>query len=259
MADRTTEARIDLFLTELRLPSIRRGYAKIAKQIGQSGGDYITFLHALLEEEVSNRRVRRVDRRLKEARFPQIKELTDLDEKALPDGVSLPQLYELAKGDYIDDRANVIAIGSSGTGKTHISIALGVEACRQGRRVRCYTAAELVSELQEAQDQHQLHRYLKRLAAVDLVVIDELGYLPVTEHGAELLFQAFSVRHERGSVVVNSNLAFSDWTQVFKTERLAVAMLDRVTHRAHILEMNGESYRLRSARRRAKTKRSAAV
>lgn len=256
MADRTTDARIDLFLAELRLPSIRKGYAKIAKQIAQSGGDFFAFLHALLEEEVNDRRSRRIERYLKDARFPQIKELADLDEKALPKGVTLQQLFELAKGDYIDARENVIAIGSSGTGKTHISIALGVEACRQSRRVRFATAAELVSELDEAQEQHQLHRYLKRFAALDLVIVDELGYLPVTEHGAELLFQAFSARHERGSVIVNSNLAFSEWAQVFKTERLAVAMLDRVTHQARILEMNGESYRLRSAKRRAQASRS---
>lgn len=258
MAERTTEARIDLFLSELRLPSIKKGYPKIAKQIGNSGGDYAAFLHALLEEEVNDRRARRIERRLKEARFPQIKELTDLDERALPDGVSLPQILELAKGDYIAERANVIAIGSSGTGKTHISIGLGVEACRQCRRVRFFTATDLVSELAEAQEQHQLHRYLRRLAALDLLIVDELGYLPVTEHGAELLFQAFSARHERGSVIMNTNLAFSDWGQVFKTERLAVAMLDRVTHRAQILEMNGESYRLRSAKRHKQAKRKAA-
>lgn len=258
MAEPTTEARIELFLSELRLPSIRKGHAKIAKQISQAGGDFATYLHALLEEEVNDRRTRRIERRIKDARFPQIKELTELDEKALPDGISMPQLFELAKGDYIEERANVIAIGSSGTGKTHVSIGLGLEACRQSQRVRFFTATELVSELQEAQEHNQLHRYLKRLAALDLVIVDELGYLPVTEHGAELLFQAFSARHERGSVIVNSNLAFSEWAQVFKTERLAVAMLDRVTHRAQILEMNGESYRLRSAKRRAKASRKTA-
>ena len=259
MADRMTEARIELFLSELRLPSIRKNYAKIAKQVGQSGGSFVTYLHALLEEEVDARRARRIDRRLKEARFPQLKELAELEEKPLPKGVSLPQLRELARGDYIDARTNVIAIGSSGTGKTHVSIALGVEACRQCRRVRFFTATELVSELEEAQEQHQLHRYLKRFASVDLVIVDELGYLPMTEHGADLLFQAFSARHERGSVILNSNLAFGEWAQVFKTERLAVAMLDRVTHRAQILEMNGESYRLRSAKRRTAAPLAAAT
>ena len=156
------------------------------------------------------------------------------------------------------ERANVIAIGGSGTGKTHVSIGLAVEACRQCKRARFYTASDLVSEIEEAQEQHQLHRFLKRFAAWDVVVIDELGYLPLTERGAELLFQAFSARHEQGSVIINSNLAFSEWTQVFKTERLAVAMLDRVTHRAHVLEMNGESFRLRIARSRTKSPRKGA-
>jgi DNA replication protein DnaC len=258
MAEAAVDARIELFLTELRMPSIRKAYRKIAKQVTQHGGDYIAFLHALLEEEVNDRRARRIDRRIQEARFPQVKELTDLQEDALPKGVSLPQVFDLARGDYLRERSNVIAIGSSGTGKTHISIGLGVEACRQCRRVRFYTASDLVSELEEAQEQHLLHRFLKRFAAWDLVVVDELGYLPLTEHGAELLFQAFSARHEHGSVIVNSNLAFNEWTQVFKTERLAVAMLDRVTHRANVLEMNGESYRLRTARSRTKARREGA-
>lgn len=256
MAERTIDARIELFLSELRLPSIRKSFRKIAKQVTDAGGDYAAYLHALLEEEVSDRRARRIERRIKEARFPQIKELSDLEETALPEGISLAQILELAKGQYIEERANVIAVGGSGTGKTHISIGLGVEACRQSRRVRFYTASDLVSEMEEAQENHQLHRFLKRLIAFDLAVVDELGYLPVTEHGAELLFQAFSARHERGSVIVNTNLPFSEWGQVFKTERLAVAMLDRVTHHAQVLEMNGESYRLRSAKRRTKRTRT---
>ena len=169
----------------------------------------------------------------------------------------MPQILDLAKGDYLRDHANVIAVGGSGTGKTHVSIGLGVEACRQSKRARFFTAADLVSELEEANEQHQLHRYLKRFAAWDLVIIDELGYLPLTERGAELLFQAFSARHEQGSVIVNTNLPFAEWTQVFRTERLAVAMLDRITHRAHILEMNGESFRLRAARSRARRKDAA--
>lgn len=250
MALDNVAARIEMYLAELRLPSIRSSYRKIAKQVNEAGGDYTAFLHALLEEEVGARRSRRIERRIKEARLPQIKELTDLEEEALPKGIKRERLFELSKGEYIEERANVIAMGGSGTGKTHVSIGLAVEACRQSRRVRFATATDLVSELEEAQEQHQLHRFLKRWASLDLVVVDELGYLPVTEKGAELLFQAFSARHERGSTIVTTNLPFADWTQVFKTERLAVAMLDRVTHRAHILEMNGESYRLRSAKRR---------
>lgn len=255
MSDSTMDARIDLFLTDLRMPSIRRAYRKIGKQVAQHGGDYIAFLHAVLEEEVNDRRSRRVDRRLHEARFPQLKELSDLDQGALPKGISMTQILELAKGDYMSDHTNVIAVGGSGTGKTHVSIGLAVAACRQSKRARFFTAADLVSELEDANEQHQLHRYLKRFAAWDLVVVDELGYLPLTERGAELLFQAFSARHEHGSVIINTNLPFNEWTHVFKTERLAVAMLDRVTHRAHILEMNGESFRLRAAKNRAKSRR----
>ena len=258
MSDDTVHARIEMYLTELRMPSIRRSFRKLAKQVAQTSGDYITFLHAVLDEEVNDRRARRIDRRIKEAHFPQLKEIAQLQVEALPKGVSMPQILELAKGDYLRERANVIAIGSSGTGKTHLSIGLAIEACRQSKRARFYTAADLVSEIEEAQDQHQLHRFLKRFTAWDVVVVDELGYLPLTERGADLLFQAFSARHEQGSVIINSNLAFSEWTQVFKTERLAVAMLDRVTHRAHVLEMNGESFRLRSARSRTQSRRQGA-
>jgi DNA replication protein DnaC len=239
-------------LTELRLPSIRRSYRKLAREVSQAGDDHTAFLHALLEEELDDRRSRRVERRIKEARFRQIKQLQDLDPKALPVGVPLTLLQELATGAYLADAANVIAIGNSGTGKTHVSAALGLEACRQGKRVRFYTATELVCELEEAREQHSLHRYLRRFAALDLVVIDELGYMPITAAAAELLFQALSERHETGSVIVNSNLPFGEWGQIFQAERLTVALLDRLTHRCHILEMNGESYRLNSARKRAK-------
>lgn len=252
MSESGVEARIEAMLSELRLPSIRRSFRKLAKEVAQAGGDYGAFLHALLEEEVCDRRARRVERRMKEARFPQVKQLQELDAKALPAGVSLQLLQELATGAYLDDATNIVAVGNSGTGKTHVSIALGVEACRQGRRVRFLTATDLVCELEEAREQHSLHRYLRRFAALDLVIIDELGYMPITQAAAELLFQALSARHERGSVIVNSNMAFGEWSQVFQSERLTVALLDRLTHRCHILEMNGESYRLSSARQRKK-------
>jgi len=250
MGDRTNEARVELLLTTLRLPTVKSLYKKVAKEVAASGGDFIAYLSALLEEESRDRRTRRVQRRIKEARFRQTKLLSELVAAELPEGVSMDLLNELAAGEYIASRTNIIAIGNSGTGKTHVCTGLAVEACRQERRVRAYTATELVSELEAAQEEHQLHRYLNRFAKWDLVVVDELGYLPISEHGADLLFQAFSERHERGSVIVNTNLPFSEWAQVFQTERLAVAMLDRITHNAHILEMNGESYRLKSAKRK---------
>lgn len=254
MADEGTIARIELWLGELRLPSIRRDYRKVAKEVAIAGGDFTAYLHTLLEEEVQDRRARRIERRIKEARFPQIKRLSDLDPKELPSGVTLELLNELARGDYMESATNIIAVGSSGTGKSHVCDGLGLTACEQSRRVRRYKAIELTSELEEAQEQHQLHRYLRRFAALDLVVIDELGYMPISQHAADLLFQALSERHERRSVILNTNLAFGEWGQIFQTERLAVALLDRITHNAHVLEMNGESFRLRSARRRAKGK-----
>ena len=250
MADPGTTARIELWLGELHLPSMRRDYRKVAKEVSSAGGDFLAYLHTLLEEEVRDRRSRRVQRRLKEARFPQVKRLRDLDPKELPEGITLDLLNELARGEYLDSATNIIAVGSSGTGKTHVCDALGVAACEQSRRVRRYKAIELTSELEEAQEQHQLHRYLRRFGSYDLVVIDELGYMPISQHAADLLFQALSERHERGSVIVNTNLPFGEWGQVFQTERLAVALLDRITHNAQVLEMNGESYRLKSARRR---------
>jgi len=244
------DARIDLMLGELKLPTIRRNYRKVAKEVTSAGGDYVTYLHAVLEEEVDHRRARRIERRIKEARFRQLKQLAELDAKALPAGVSIDRLNDLASGEYIEAGMNIIAIGNSGTGKSHASVALGLEACRQGRRVRFFTATELTCELQEASEQHVLHRYLRRFAKWDVVIIDELGYLPISESAAELLFQALSERHESGSVIVNSNLPFGEWAQIFKSERLAVALLDRITHNAHVLEMNGDSYRLASARKR---------
>ena len=252
---RSNEARVELLLTTLRLPTVKSLYKKVAKEVAASGGDFIAYLAALLEEESRDRRTRRVQRRIKEARFRQTKLLSELVAADLPDGISMDLLNELAAGHYIESRTNIIAIGNSGTGKTHVCTGLAVEACRQERRVRAYTATELVSELEAAQEEHQLHRYLNRFAKWDLVVVDELGYLPISEHGADLIFQAFSERHERGSVIVNTNLPFSEWAEVFQTERLAVAMLDRITHNAHILEMNGESYRLKSAKKRKKPKR----
>lgn len=254
MADEGTIARIELWLGELRLPSIRRDFRKRAKEVATAGGDFMAYLHTLLEEEVRDRRARRIERRIKEARFPQIKRLSDLDPKELPSGVTIEQLSELARGDYMESATNIIAVGSSGTGKSHVCDGIGLAACEQSKRVRRYKAIELTSELEEAQEEHQLHRYLRRFAALDLVVIDELGYMPISQHAADLLFQALSERHERRSVILNTNLAFGEWGQIFQTERLAVALLDRVTHNAHVLEMNGESYRLKSARRRRKGK-----
>lgn len=241
-----TRQRIEALATELRLPTVRRIYRQLSQEVTREGGDYEAYLAAILAEEASDRMARRIERRIKEARFPQAKLLCELDYSA----ESMPpqaQVNELASGDYIAAGTNVIAMGNSGTGKTHLVTGLGFEACRQGHRVRFFPVATLAAELQAAQDEHQLHRYLARFEKLDLVILDELGYLPLGQSGAELLFQAISVRHERGSLAITSNLPFADWAEVFHSERLTSTILDRVTHRAVILAMNGPSYRLRES------------
>jgi DNA replication protein DnaC len=157
------------------------------------------------------------------------------------------KVMELARGEWIEQHYNCCLIGSPGTGKTHLAIALGLAACRQGQRVRFFTAANLVTRMEEAQKQYQLDRFLGQLDRVDLLICDELGYLSFSRTGAELLFQVFADRYERASLLITSNLAFSDWGQVFQGERMTAALLDRLTHRCHIFEMNGESYRFRES------------
>jgi len=237
------DGQIDVLTVELRLPTVRKVYRRVAREMAQQGGDYQAYLLTVLREEADDRAARRVQRRIKEARFPQVKLLSDLDysAKAIPPAA---QLAELAKGDYIREGRNVIALGGPGTGKTHVATGLAVEACRQGWRVRFWPVATLAAELQAAAEEHTLHRFLSRFAAWDLVVLDELGYIPLTKSAAELLFQAVASRHERRSLAITSNLAFPDWTEVFQTERLTMALLDRVTDRATILQMNGPSFRL---------------
>ena len=155
---------------------------------------------------------------------------------------------ELARGEFIDRRENVIALGPSGTGKTHVVLGLGLAACQKGRKVGFTTAAALVHELMEAVDDRRLQRLQKSLATHDLLIIDELGFVPLSKTGAELLFEVISQRYERGSIIITSNLPFDEWTEVFGSERLTGAILDRLTHHVHILEMNGESFRLRQSR-----------
>lgn len=239
----TVQHRVEALTTELRLPTVRKMYHRLAEEVSRQGGDYEAYLMTILQEEATERAARRVDRRLKEARFPQMKLLSELDYDAEPIPPK-PQLAQLAIGGYIEQKRNIIALGSPGTGKTHVATGLAVEACRQGLRVRFYPVATLAAELQAASDEHQLHRFLNRFAKWDLVVLDELGYLPLSRTGAELLFQAISERTERGSLIITSNLPFPEWTETFHTERLTAALLDRVTYRAIILQMNGPSFRL---------------
>ncbi len=190
-----------------------------------------------------------VERRIKAARFPTVKSLDSFDYLALP-SLNKMAVQELARCDYIERRENIIAVGNSGTGKSHIALGLGLAACQKGLAIGFITAAALVHSLIEARDEKRLLRLQRQLANYKLLIIDELGYVPLSPTGAELLFEVFSQRDERGSTMVTSNLPFDEWTCVFGSERLTGALLDRLTHHVHILEMNGDSYRLTESKRR---------
>jgi DNA replication protein DnaC len=192
--------------------------------------------------------VQQSQRRIKAAKFPVTKSLDSFDFLALP-SLNKNLVVELARCEYIDRQENVLALGNSGTGKTHVALALGLAACQRGYRVRFTTAAALVNELLEARDQKQLLRFQKLLAKQDLLIVDELGYVPLSKTGAELLFEVFSQRYERGSTLLTSNLPFNEWTEILGSERMTGALLDRLTHHVHILEMNGDSYRLKQSKR----------
>jgi len=233
-------------LKALKLPTFLREYEKVARQCASEGVDHVRYLTRLVELELIDRERRLVERRIRAARFPAVKSLDSYDFVALP---SLNKLLvlELARCEYVERRENVIAVGNAGTGKTHIALGLGLAACQKGLSVSFTTAASLVHELIEARDEKRLLRLQRQLAKVKLLIIDELGYVPLSPTGAELLFEVFSQRYERGSTIVTSNLPFDEWTSVFGSERLTGALLDRLTHHVHILEMNGESYRLKQS------------
>ncbi len=238
-------------LKALKLPTFLREYDKLARQCAAEGLDHIRFLLRMAELELIDRERRMVERRIKEARFPAVKSLDSFDFAAIP-SLNKTLALELARSEYVIRRENIIAVGNSGTGKTHIGLGLGLAACQKGQSVGFYTAAALVHELLEARDEKRLLRLQRQLAGYKLLIIDELGYVPLSQTGAELLFEVFSQRYERGSTFVTSNLPFDEWTNVFGSERLTGALLDRLTHHVHILEMNGDSYRLNQSKRRSR-------
>jgi DNA replication protein DnaC len=234
-------------LKELKLPTFLREYDKLARRCAAEGVDHPDYLLRLSEMELIDRHHRMVDRRIKAARFPATKSLDTFDFLAIP-SLNKALVLELARCEYIDRKDNVIALGNSGTGKTHVALGLGLAACQNGLSVGFTTAAALVHELIEARDEKRLLNLQKKLARLKLLIVDELGFVPLSKTGAELLFEVFSQRYERGSVLVTSNLPFDEWTEIFGSERLTGALLDRLTHHVHILEMNGESYRLKQSR-----------
>jgi DNA replication protein DnaC len=243
-AESLMEAAIDQHCRLLRLPTIAAQCQRLAKDAVQQQQPYLTYLAELLSAEVDERERHTIERRIKEARLPRIKALEDFDFSAAP-LVSAPQIRELAEGGYINRAEPIIFIGDSGTGKTHLATGLCLAACRQKKRVRFITAAGLVNELVEAQHHNQLGRALQRWTRYDLIAIDEMGYVPFAQVGAELMFQVISERAERATLVITTNLPFSEWTQVFPNVRLCKALLDRITDRATIIETGSDSYRFK--------------
>ena len=237
-------------LKELKLPTFLREYRKLATQCAAEGADHPDYLLRLAELELIDRHQRMVQRRIRAARFPATKSLDTFDFLAIP-SLNKPLVMQLARCEYIERSENVIAIGNSGTGKTHVALGLGLAVCQRGMSVGFTTAAALVHELMEARDDRRLLNLQRQLARLNLLIIDELGFVPLSTTGAELLFEVFSQRYERGSILVTTNLPFDEWTEVFGSERLTGALLDRLTHHVHILEMNGDSYRLKGSRQSA--------
>ncbi len=236
-------------LKALKLPTFLREHDRLARQCAAEGVDHVRYLQRLAELELVEREGRMVERRIRAARFPAVKSLDSFDFAAIP-SLNKALALELARGGFIERRENVIALGNSGTGKTHVALGLGLAACQRGVSAGFTTAAALVHELLEARDEKRLLRLQRQLAGYRLLIIDELGFVPLSKSGAELLFETFSQRYERGSTLVTSNLPFDEWTEVLGGERLTGALLDRLTHHVHILEMNGESYRLAQSKRR---------
>ena len=240
------------YLKTLRLPTFLREYPAVARQSNEKDVSYELFLQQLAELEVQHRQAQGIERRIKQAAFPVVKELADFNFSAVPK-LNKKRVLDLARCQFIEQRANVVLNGAPGVGKTHLAIAIGREACRHGHKVRFFTASGLVNTYIEARDERQVLRLEKHICRNDLIVIDELGYIPLDRSGAEHLFGFFSRCYEQTSLIVTTNLPFAEWPQIFaEDERLAGALLDRLTHHVHILDITGDSYRLKESLKRHK-------
>lgn len=233
-------------LKDLKLTAMTREIEVSLRQASESGIGYEEFLLDLTRAEIQSRAGNRLKRRIREARFPLIKPLETFDLHAVPD-LDIRVFRELAACEFIKKRRNVIFLGNSGTGKTHMATALGLEACKNNFRTRFVTCYGLVNELIEAREERELQRLLQRYSRYDLLILDELGYIPFSREGAELLFQVLAERHEKGSVMITTNLGFADWTQVFGEQAMTAALLDRLTHNARIINCIWQSYRLKQS------------
>lgn len=248
-APHLVDVRLQGIFKDLRLPTVAKNYETLARQAAESGQPYAEYLLALLEQELSQRDVNRRRRLLQQARFPITYTLDTYDFTLMP-SLSKPKVLEMARGEFIRKAENVVLVGQIGTGKTHIATALGYAACEARYKVSFFTAAGLINLLLEAHEHNQLSRLEKSLLKQQLIIIDELGFIPFSQQGAQMLFTFISQRYQRGSLLITTNLPFTEWTQVFQDTRLLGALLDRLTHRCHILEFSGESYRFRQSHTR---------
>jgi DNA replication protein DnaC len=242
----TQHALLQSNLKQLRLPTMLSEFQKLAVEAADASQDYLDYLLRLTELELQSRSANALQSRIRTAGFPVQKELDSFDFSSAA-SLSKPKILELSRCNWIESHQDCILVGSSGTGKTHLAISLGLSACRAGKRVRFFTAANLVQKLEQSQQDYTLERFQKQLDKTDLLICDELGYLSFSRSGAELLFQIFADRYERSSTLITTNLPFSEWQQIFQGERMTAALLDRLTHHCEIFEMTGESYRFRES------------
>jgi DNA replication protein DnaC len=253
MTDTAAKAAIGAAARELHLPTVRAEAIRLAEVAQRNRLSYLAFLAEMLSAEVDDRAERRRERRIHEATFPRLKRLADFDLTAAPT-VNPATIATLASGSYLEAGDPVVLLGDSGTGKSHLFIGLGIAACEQGRRVRYVTCAQLVNELVEAADERRLSRIVARYGRLDLLCLDELGYVQLDPRGAELLFQIVTEREEKASIATGSNLPFSEWGSIIPDPRLVAAIVDRLTFHAHVIETGTESYRLRTTRAAKPTK-----
>jgi DNA replication protein DnaC len=241
-----TELLLSEHLRHIKLTTVLKQYPVLARQARENGWTYEEFLLSLMELEIQARADNRLKRRIRDARFPLVKTMESFNYEAAPD-LDRRLIRELMDGSYIRECRNVIFVGKTGTGKTHLATALGLEACRQGIRTRFITGAGLVNDLIEARGERMISRVIQRYSQFGLLILDELGYVPFSREGSQLLFQVLADRYERGSVIVTTNLGFADWTQLFGDPTLTAALLDRLTHKAQIISCNWDSYRLKES------------
>jgi len=241
-----TDLLLRQYCQQLRLPALAANYRRFAEDAARANLSYDRFLVALLEGELQQRAVNQEQRRLRLARFPVLYGLDTFDFTALPQ-LNKTRILELAQGHWIAEHHNVILVGDIGTGKTHVGTALAIAACRQGKSVRFFTAAGLVNDLLAAQEQHSLDKLLATLLRLDLIMLDELGFLPLTGRSAQLLFQFCAERYLRGSLLITTNLTFERWGELLGDPLLGGALVDRLTHHCHMVEFRGQSYRFRQS------------